>query len=270
MDKKKVFEKELSWIVNPKIKAFAERLVECAPDYFFEVAASSTGKYHPPYAVGPGGLVRHTKAATHIMHELFGLEMFNKYSQDQKDMMVTAIMAHDFFKHGLAANASKYTVAEHPVVCADFIKNNTELCSMLEPEQIQFVCGCIASHMGEFCTDYRSKKQILPKPKTGPQNMTHLADYLASRKYLIFDFGDEYYEPQKDVVGDSTDMSELDSLKKQIVDLCKAKIASGIQQNELYAIVAASNGGNRNPNSICEIGIAESLLTRLQEVGVHT
>ena len=270
MDKKKVFEKELGWIVNPKIKAFAEKLVECAPDYFFEVAASSTGKYHPPYAVGPGGLVRHTKAATHIMHELFGLEMFNKYSQDQKDMMVTAMMAHDFFKHGLAANASKYTVAEHPVVCADFIKNNTELRSMLEPEQIQFVCGCIASHMGEFCTDYRSKKQILPKPKTGPQNMTHLADYLASRKYLIFDFGDEYYEPQKDVAGDSTDMSELDSLKKQIVDLCKAKIASGIQQNELCAIVAASNGGNRNPNSICEIGIAESLLTRLQEVGVHT
>lgn len=267
LDKVAVFQKELSWIQNPKIKAFAEKLIECAPDYFFEVAASSTGKYHPSYAVGPGGLVRHTLAATRIMHELFGLEMFNKYSQDQKDMMVTAIMAHDFFKHGLAANAGKYTVAEHPVVCADFIKNNTELYSMLEPEQVQFICGCIASHMGQWNTKWNSKVEIMPKPKTGPQNMTHLADYLASRKYLIFDFGDDYYEPKKEEEL-TEDTAELDGIKKQIVDLCKAKIDAGVNQKDLYAIVAETNGGNRNPNSITDVAVATELLHKLEALNV--
>lgn len=269
MDKKKVFEKELNWIVNPKIKAFAEKLVECAPDYFFEVAASSTGKYHPSYAVGPGGLVRHTIAATDILHELTSnLEMFNKYSQDQKDMMLTAIMAHDFFKHGLEATAGKYTVAEHPTVCADFIRYNDKLCKMLEREQVEFIAGCIASHMGQFCFDYKTKKQILPKPQTGPQNLVHLADYLASRKFLTFEFGDNYYEPEKPEPAVPVVDTELEKLKSKIVDKCKAKIEAGISNKDIYAMIAAENGGNRNPNSIVDISVAKSVLIKLEDLSV--
>jgi len=267
MDKIAVFHTELEWIKNPSIKAFAEKLVEHAPDYFFEVAASSTGKFHPSYALGAGGLVRHTIAATRIMHELFGLEMFDKYSQDQKDMMLTAIIAHDFFKHGLAADAGKYTVAEHPVVCANYIRNNEELNKMLSAEQIEFICGCIASHMGQWNTKWNSKTEIMPKPKTGPQNMVHLADYLASRKYLTFEFGDDYYEPKKEEepVEDTT---ELDGIKKQIVDLCKAKIEAGVKQKDLYVIVAEANGGNRNPNSITDVAVATELLHKLEALNV--
>lgn len=270
MDKKKVFEKELGWIVNPKIKAFAEKLVECAPEYFFEVAASSSGRFHPSYALGPGGLVRHTKAATHIMHELFGLEMFDKYSQDQKDMMITAIMAHDFFKHGLESTLKEKhsTVAEHPVVCSQYIKDNAELRSMIEPEQIDFICGCIASHMGQWSTDYRTKREILPKPKTGPQNMVHLADYLASRKYLTFEFGDEYYEPQKDEPVDAGETEELEKVKRSIVDLCKAKMVAGVDQKKLYGLIAEHNGGNRNPNSITDAVAAATILLKLEELNV--
>lgn len=269
MDKKKVFEKELNWIVNPKIKAFAEKLVECAPDYFFEVAASSTGKYHPSYAVGPGGLVRHTIAATDILHELTSnLEMFNKYSQDQKDMMLTAILAHDFFKHGLEATAGKYTVAEHPVVCADFIRYNDNLCEMLEREQVEFIAGCIESHMGQWNTKWNSTVEIMPKPKTGPQNLVHLADYLASRKYLTFEFGDDYYEPTKPEPAASAVDAELDKLKADIVEKCKAKISSGISNKDIYAMIAAENNGNRNPNSITDPTVAKNVLHKLEEMNV--
>lgn len=38
--------------------------------------------------------------------------------------------------------------------------------------------------MGEFNKDYRSKKEVLPKPKNKMQNIVHLADYLSSRKYF--------------------------------------------------------------------------------------
>lgn len=271
MNKVKVFEKELSWIVDPKIKAFAEKLVECAPDYFFEVSASSTNKYHPSYAVGPGGLVRHSLAATAILHELTSnLEMFNKYSQEQKDMMLVAIMAHDFFKHGLAATAGKYTVAEHPVVCADFIRYNDNLNVMLEREQIEFIAGCIESHMGQWNTKWNSKVEIMPKPKTGPQNLVHLADYLASRKYLTFEFGDDYYQPEAEKPAAETTKNDdaLEGVKTKIVDRCKRLIADGMDNKELYSLIAAENGGNRNPNSITDIGVANIVLHMLEELHV--
>jgi hypothetical protein len=270
VNKVKVFEKELSWIVDPKIKAFAEKLIECAPDYFFEVAASSTGKYHPSYSLGPGGLVRHTKSATAILHELTSnLEMFNKYSQDQKDMMLVAIMAHDFFKHGLAAQAGKYTVAEHPVVCADFIRYNDKVCNLLEREQIEFIAGCVASHMGQFCFDYKSKKQILPKPQTGPQNLVHLADYLASRKFLTLEFGEDYYEliVKEEPANYAEIGTDLENVKNKIVLRCKTLIAAGMDNKELYALIAAENGGNRNPNSICDLAVANNVLKILEKVG---
>jgi len=260
----------LEWIVNPKIRAFCSKLIDCAPDYFWEVSSSSTNKYHPTYAIGSGGLVRHTKAATAILHELTSnLEMFNKYSQDQKDMMLTAIIAHDFFKHGLEKNAGKYTVADHPVVCSNFIKSNKDLCEMLSFEQIDFICGCIASHMGSWNTDYRTKKEIIPKPKTGPQNLVHIADYLASRKYLIFDFGDDYYQPAKDEPAeDDKSNPELDAIKADIVAKCKAKIDAGIKQKDIYAIVAAENDGNRNPNSIKDLTVAKNVLHKVEELNV--
>lgn len=269
MNKVEVFERELGWIVDPKIRAFGEKLTQCAPDYFFEVAASSTGKFHPSYALGAGGLVRHTKAAAHILHELLALDMFNKYTQDKKDMMLVAIIAHDFFKHGLEATAGKYTVAEHPLVCSDFIKGNAELCAMLEPEQIDFICGCIASHMGQWNTDYFSKREILPKPQKGPQNMVHLADYLASRKYLIFDFGDEYYTPEpKTEPEEQAANPELEAIKADIVMHCKAKIDAGVANKTLYELIANLNNGNRNPNSINRMEVAQQILHKLEELNV--
>jgi hypothetical protein len=127
IDKVKVFKEELSWIVNPKIKEFAEKAISMLPDYFFEVAASSTGKFHPEYALGPGGLVRHTRAAVKIAHELLSLEMYGKYTSDEKDLMLVALILHDGWKHGKAETAGKYTVAEHPTVCADWVRETNEL-----------------------------------------------------------------------------------------------------------------------------------------------
>lgn len=64
MEKQETFKKELSLIKNENIRNFVKEFLNTVPDYFFTVAASSTGKYHPNYALGEGGLVRHTKAAT--------------------------------------------------------------------------------------------------------------------------------------------------------------------------------------------------------------
>ncbi|MBQ3543409.1 MAG: HD domain-containing protein [Lachnospiraceae bacterium] len=193
MNKIKVFEKELSWITNSNIREFAEVAISRLPDYFFTVAASSTGKYHPAYALGNGGLVRHTKAAVKIANELLGIETFGKYSSEEKDLIITALILHDGWKHG--ENYSKYTVAEHPVVAADFVKKVNKDEKILANEQAERLAELIISHMGQWNTD-RYKNEIMPKPNKSIQHFVHLCDYLASRKYLIFDFGDEFYLPE--------------------------------------------------------------------------
>ncbi|MPM14179.1 hypothetical protein SDC9_60539 [bioreactor metagenome] len=260
----------MSWIKNDDIRKFAEKLISCAPEYFWTVPSSSTGKYHAEYALGPGGLVRHSIACVMIAHELLGLDMYGKFTQEEKDMMLTALMAHDFFKHGLEERAGKFTVAEHPTVCANYIKSNEELCAMLPEEQIDFICGCIASHMGQYNTDYKTKKEILPKPKTAAQKFTHQCDIIASRRYLIFDFGDNYYNPEseKPPIEVEPQVDELTPLLSDIVTICKSKIDAGVNRNTVYQVIKENNNGNRNPNSISDIEVAKTVKRKLEELNV--
>ena len=65
-----LFKNEINYIKNDRIKNSLITMINKLPDYFFLVPASSTGKYHPDYALGEGGLLRHTKAAVRIAHEL--------------------------------------------------------------------------------------------------------------------------------------------------------------------------------------------------------
>ena len=68
--KSDVFKTELNYIKDSEIREKAIKAINLLPDYFFEVPASSTGKYHPTFSQGEGGLVRHTKAAVNIANEL--------------------------------------------------------------------------------------------------------------------------------------------------------------------------------------------------------
>ena len=81
------------------------------------MAASSTGRYHPSYALGNGGLVRHSKAATLFAKTLLGLEQNNCFTSDEKDLILTALILHDGLKHG--NDGSSFTVAEHPTLCVE-------------------------------------------------------------------------------------------------------------------------------------------------------
>lgn len=189
-NKTEVFKNELFWIGNSDIRSFVSEQIDRLPDYFFEVAASSTGKYHPSYALGEGGLVRHTKAAVAIAKDLLGLEMYGKYSAEDKDIILAALILHDGMKHGTAGG--KYTVATHPTEMADFIQ--ADCAKKLGEETCDKLYSAIAAHMGQWNTDYKTKKEILPKPQTAIQKFVHQCDYLASRKYLEVNFDAINYE----------------------------------------------------------------------------
>lgn len=185
MNKKEHFKKELSYIKSDRIKKANETMLELLPDYFFEIAASSTGKYHPDYALGKGGLIRHTKAAVRIGFELLSNPSIgDKYTSDEKDLMLMGLMLHDGLKLGLPQE--KYTRFDHPILIADFIMDNEEKLG-LEINEIEFLCDIVKTHMGVWTKDYNGE-EILEAPKTKYQNFVHMCDYLASRKCLLLPF----------------------------------------------------------------------------------
>ncbi len=184
MNKQDVFKKELDYISDEDIKESLKFLIDKIPDYFFSIPAASTGKYHPMYAQGDGGLVRHTKAAIRMAYELFGIYKFPKRV---KDLIIMALLLHDSVKKGEEEN--KYTLFDHPLVACSFIKKYKDELK-ISNDDILFVCDCIASHMGRFNTSEFSDV-ILPLPKTPEQKFVHMCDYLASRKVININFDED-------------------------------------------------------------------------------
>ena len=183
--KSDAFRREIQYIQDERIRKAVPILAEALPDYFYHVAASSTGKYHPAFSLGEGGLLRHTKVAVHIAKSLLDDPSFGgKYTSREKDLMLLALLFHDGLKHG--STEEKYTRADHPLLASQFILEEAGLTK----EEAQFVSECIKSHMGPWNTDYLTGEEILPKPHTKYQNFVHMCDYLASRKYLDVVFKD--------------------------------------------------------------------------------
>jgi 23S rRNA maturation-related 3'-5' exoribonuclease YhaM len=178
----KGFEQELGLIKNPIIKNIAEQGVELLPDYFFTIPASSTGKYHPNYALGEGGLYRHVRAAVGIGIELFRIYSF---SQDEEDLIIASLILHDGWKQGLKGTGN--TVHPHPVIASKMLKENIKLNTDKEKEFLEIICNNIDAHMGQWST-CKWDSTVLPVPKGDMQNFVHLADYLSSRKSLEYNF----------------------------------------------------------------------------------
>ena len=189
--KEDTFKKELSYIKNNKYKDNAKILINLLPDYFFEVAASSTGKYHPSFALGSGGLVRHTKTAVRIAYEiLLDKAIGDVFTNDEKDLMIISIIMHDGLKHGTVEE--KYTRFDHPILMANFIKENRDKLT-LNDDEVEFISSAIASHMGPWNKNPYSDV-VLPIPKNKYQKFVHMCDYLASRKFLDITFKDNDIE----------------------------------------------------------------------------
>ena len=165
-------------------KAVVKYFVTIVPKYFWHVQASSTGKYHPSYALGEEGLLRHTCAAVRIAVDIINLDQYTGIFDDvDKDNIIVALMLHDTFKHGEEKDGkyNPYSIHEHPLLSADKVREH------LDDEHKYAIANCIASHMGEWTESNRSS-YVLPKPRTPEEQMVHLCDYLASRKYLEFKF----------------------------------------------------------------------------------
>jgi hypothetical protein len=174
------FTTELAYIKSDDTRAFVSHCLSKAPSYFWEVPASSSGKYHPEYALGNGGLVRHTKAADKIAKELLGLEQYSNIVK-YLDEIIGALILHDVLKQGYSAG---HTVFEHPILSSRFVwEIHYSYLGNVDGYVVAGMCSLIESHMGQWNTNEHTKIK-LRKPKDPVEKFVHLCDYLASRKFI--------------------------------------------------------------------------------------
>ena len=185
MSREDIFKEELLLIKDKSLRESLLKIINLLPEYWLHEAASSTGKYHPEYALGEGGLLRHSKAAMRIGYELLNDPCIgDKYTSHEKDLMLMSLLVHDGLK--LGDPQEKYTRFDHPILMANFVvEKSGEL--ELSPEDAEFMANVIKTHMGPWTTDYNGN-EVLEKPKTKYQNFVHMCDYLASRKCLLVPF----------------------------------------------------------------------------------
>lgn len=198
-----LFEQELNLLHAPALSFFANYCLDHLPEYFFHVPASPSGRYHPSYALGEGGLVRHTKAAIGIAESLIEAGVLDYYNDSnstftsgfltpRSDIVLFALLFHDSYKCGEAENAST-TVFEHPRIAAsNLLRLWDEVGRPFSEYWMIVIMQCINSHMGRWNSSKRSSVTLpLPneyKRDTWLAEFVHICDYLASRKFLEYQF----------------------------------------------------------------------------------
>lgn len=185
-----VFATEINYIENAKIRSSAQKIVELLPDYYFHEAASSTGKYHPKFSLGEGGLVRHVKVAVRYAQELFNIY---KFDSETRDLIVFALIIHDGIKRG--KDGHQMMAFDHPLLIGEFLREHSGELELTD-EQLERIVKMDASHMGRWNTNSYNPGVVLPLPKTVEEKFVHMCDYLSSRKWnnVAFDEDDNILE----------------------------------------------------------------------------
>lgn len=168
-------------IRNKEVRTFVQDFFdEKVPNYFTMIPAARHKEHHMEACRGPGGLIRHTLCIIAILIDIIDLE-YLQLRQLDKDLIISAALLHDTFKHGLDG---KDYQRSHPNIAAQEI---LKFAKKRNQEKIgKIIGGLVVAHMGQWGNQ---------KPGNRGQFLVHLGDYLGSRGYLSIDLN-----PLKDLV----------------------------------------------------------------------
>jgi hypothetical protein len=175
MNKSKYFENEIELIQSEDYRMFIrDYLDNYVPNYFWEIGASSSGKFHPQFSQGEGGLVRHTKAVVLFAQELLRMSSYMYMSNEYKDYVIMACIVHDTCKYGWKEyNKDQYK--DHAKFASMLV--NSAWIDYFEDQAPEFFTNAIKTHMGQW-----SEKEN--RPFTNIDRCVHMADYMASRSFI--------------------------------------------------------------------------------------
>ena len=176
MNKSKYFENEINLIQSEDYRMLVRYYLDhYVPNYFWEIGASSSGKFHPQFSQGEGGLVRHTKAVVLFAQELLRMSSYMYMSDEHKDYVIMACIVHDTCKYG-CCDYDKEEYQDHAKNASLlFAECYREVTCGNEPSD--FLLSAIRCHMGQW-----SEKEN--RPFTNIDRCVHMADYMASRSFI--------------------------------------------------------------------------------------
>lgn len=166
------------------------------PDAFWTASASSTGKYHPTFSVGEGGLMHHT-----LLHMYWVQRWANFLGSKDSDRRIATVAAalHDTFKGGYDPVWTT-TVPDHPFIAANEIRKCAALKASNEGIKGEWhkVAQAVWTHMGIFSADPMNPANKVFVPVTLDQmteagRLVALADYSAAQK--VYDELDSIFDP---------------------------------------------------------------------------
>lgn len=175
MENSKFFEREIELIQSEDYRMFVKWYLDnMCPSYFWEIGASSSGKYHPSFSQGVGGLVRHTKAVVMFAEELLRMSSYMYMSDEHKDYVIMACILHDTCKYGIE-EYDKEQYKCHAENAAFFV--HSAWCRYFGVYPSEFFTSAIRCHMGQW-----SEREN--RPFTNIDRCVHMADFLASRNFI--------------------------------------------------------------------------------------
>lgn len=152
------------------------RFIELVPQGFWEQPASTSGKYHPAFSLGEGGLVRHSAAVVFTAIDL--AQLWRIRSGPALDAVVLAAAVHDTFKGG-DSEVWEYAPDHPALACAHLVEMLDATRNIIEQKALATAAYAVSDHMslwGPRPTDMRSTDHV--------GSVIIAADYITSRKYF--------------------------------------------------------------------------------------
>lgn len=181
--------------ISREYRNLAEFLIDQLDDYWFIKPASSTGKYHPKFNNGEGGLVRHSLNVCmwwQQMYRAFEQELISFSGRDDiYNLGLIACLFHDAKKYGDTEENSRWVKKDHDVKSMEWFLHNVEIYEHtndmnFDNKAINYIANAIDHHNGPWSTH--------GAPRTIFEKLVFICDYASSQKIHeaeVFDVHDE-------------------------------------------------------------------------------
>lgn len=177
-----VFQPQLEQFETEEMRLYCEDMIKQIPDYIFEIASSTSGKFHNKTQCQMHGQVYHIVMFAEILNYLLALK-HNKEkfkSAQQRDAMRCVPYFHDALKCGLEGQA--FSVHEHPMLAGQWVRETT-VEHDIEDRVKEAIARMCERHSGEFVSSKRSDV-VLPEPENEMERIIHTCDILSSRNNI--------------------------------------------------------------------------------------
>jgi len=168
---KELLYNQLKEIKDDGIRNFVKTALDNAPEGFWTIACSGSGRYHPPENQGSGGVIRHL-----IKCIITAKDLCDYFNLDEKDtdIVLAGAILHDIQKNGIPWGEK--THIEHAKIGADFLKKF----ELKEPEKTEII-NCVRYHMHRFTGTIEDRERA--SNPTIKEHIIQMTDMFCSRKF---------------------------------------------------------------------------------------